>query len=36
MSKLNKKDCEALVEKILDFTTAEEIKKEVKQFMGNL
>ena len=30
MSKLNKKDCEALVEKILDFTTAEEIKKEVK------
>ena len=36
MSKLNKKDCEALVEKILDFTTAEEIKKEVKQFIGNL
>ena len=36
MSKLNKKDCEALVEKILDFTTAEEIKKEVKQFMGKL
>ena len=35
-SKLDKKECESLVERILELSTASEIKNEVKEFMKNI
>ena len=36
LMKLDKKECEKLVERILDLSTASEIKNEVKEFMKNI
>lgn len=36
ISKLDKKECEKLVERILELSTADEIKEEIKKFMSNI
>lgn len=36
ISKLEKKECEKLVERVLEFSTADEIKEEIKKFMNNI
>lgn len=36
ISKLDSKECEKLVEKVLEFATADEIKEELKKFVENL